>query len=64
MLHSPRPSLRQPSKPCFLTYSSGALCGQVASRIEAIRSVSEIISETVHEFAESVERLGAQLPMN
>lgn len=41
-----------------------ALCGQVAGRIEAIRSVSEIISETVQEFAESVERLGAQLPIN
>ncbi len=34
-----------------------ALTGQVAGRIDRIRSVSEIISSTVLEFAETIERL-------
>ncbi|MBL6634943.1 MAG: nitronate monooxygenase [Ilumatobacteraceae bacterium] len=34
-----------------------ALTGQVAGRIDRIRSVSEIISSTVSEFAETVNRL-------
>ena len=41
-----------------------ALTGQVAGRIDRIRSVSEIISSTVLEFAETIERLSKidQLP--
>ena len=34
-----------------------ALSGQVAGRIESVRSVADIIGDTVREFAETVERL-------
>jgi enoyl-[acyl-carrier protein] reductase II len=38
-----------------------ALTGQVAGRIEAIRPVADIISDTVREFSEAVSKLSAQL---
>lgn len=34
-----------------------ALSGQVAGRIESVRPVAEIITDTVREFAETVDRL-------
>ena len=37
-----------------------ALSGQVAGRINKIRTVQEIISETVKEFTETIDRLGAK----
>jgi enoyl-[acyl-carrier protein] reductase II len=41
-----------------------ALMGQVAGRIEAVKSVAEIIADTVREFAEVVEGLSKQLPQS
>jgi enoyl-[acyl-carrier protein] reductase II len=38
-----------------------ALTGQVAGRIDAIRPVADIISDTVREFSEAVSKLSAQL---
>lgn len=38
-----------------------ALTGEVAGRIDSIRPVAEIIADTVREFEEAAERLGAQL---
>ena len=38
-----------------------ALCGQVAGRIEAVRSVADIIADTVREYAETVSRLHESL---
>ena len=37
-----------------------ALSGQVAGRISKIRTVQEIISETVNEFSKTIERLSAK----
>ena len=37
-----------------------ALTGQVAGRIESIRSVADVIADTVREYVETVERLGKQ----
>ena len=34
-----------------------ALSGQVAGRIDSVRSVADIIADTVREFAETVARL-------
>jgi enoyl-[acyl-carrier protein] reductase II len=39
--------------------SSIALSGQVAGRIESVRPVAEILRETLREFLEVAERLGA-----
>lgn len=39
-----------------------ALTGQVAGRIDSIRPVAEIISDTVEEYAATVRRLAAQQP--
>lgn len=39
-----------------------ALSGQVAGRIESVRPVSEIIVDTVREYSETVDRLGAEKP--
>ena len=39
-----------------------ALTGQVAGRIEAVKSVADIIAETVREYAAVVESLAKQLP--
>jgi enoyl-[acyl-carrier protein] reductase II len=38
-----------------------ALTGEVAGRIEAIRPVADIVADTVREFAEAANRLGAQI---